>query len=141
ARVEQSDPRLIDGRRTGGAEPDYGRARDILAAVVLLADGGHVESVPDEFNAIELPLLLAADVSRKPNAVAVGERAPIAADVDRHRRVARRLDADHAHRLQVRSAIARGLDAPLAKMVFDVGGGQTDAGAENGAALEVVRCD
>jgi hypothetical protein len=62
----------------------------------------------------------------------------LAVDVDRDARVARRLHAEHAHRLQIGTSIAGGVDATRAKAIPHICGGETESGAEHRAARQLI---
>ena len=84
---------------------------------------------------------LPADVSCERDSLPIGKRPSLASDLHRDRRTIGGADAEHAHCLEVAPAIARRLDAPGTQMILDVRRGQTDAGGEHGAALELVGRD
>src|SRR5581483_6527183 len=107
---------LVDVLRPTRAEPDDGLALHVLAAIVGVVAARRVEAVADELDAIHGEGPLAAHVLREGDAAAVGERATLAVDRHRHARVARRLDAEDADRLQIRTVVARRLRAPGAQM-------------------------
>jgi len=125
----------------GGPQPDHRIARDVFAAVVLVRDGRYLEAVADKLHVFEGPLLLPADIPGKADAIAVREGPALAADLHSHRRMAGGFDADDADGLKVGAVIAGRLHAPRLEVVLDVGGGQANAGAEDGASLEVVGGD
>src|SRR4051812_33040350 len=61
--VQNADARLIDRGGTGGAEPDDRFTGDVPAAIVLVRNGGNVESVAEELDAVDFLLLFAADIA------------------------------------------------------------------------------
>src|SRR5262249_18213442 len=98
-------------------------------------------TVARELNAINGDLAGDADVARKDHALAVGEGADLTADLNGQRRSIGGANAEHADRLEVRSAVAPGLHAPGVQMLPDVACGEPHAVREGGPAFELVGRD